>query len=326
MSMPPDAPPQPPAGTGPQAVARPQFSLRSWLLRHLRLLLAVLGGTMLSALIAIQSINTSSCSGSWPCDTLQSLARAKDAQAFEQAVQGVALPVKQSLVGRVAPAAASAAYAASGPSVPALVATSILPLRSMLLFDSLLLVPAYVGLLLLYLVLLQPLAYPPPARLPEEPPQVPLREWWLHAACLLAVAAGVFDIAENGMTVRAAEDALDHLLADPTVRDVQLATLLKWQLIGAATAVLGLLCWRLRNDARLGTRARWLQVAALCSVATAALLLVPYAWPEGLAAMPGGGLFGLALLLVGTVLWRAAPQLQASEQTSLVPEPIGRAA
>lgn len=309
-------PPESPPSSGPASAwqaAQPPFSLRGWLLRRLRLLLAILGGTMLLAVIVIQSINTSSCSGPWPCDTLQALANAQDAQAFEQAVQRVALPVKQSLVGRIAPAAASAAAAASGPALPALVATSILPLRSMLLFDSVMLVPAYVGLLLLYMVLLQPLVYPPQPRAPDAPPHVPRQEWWLHAACLLAVAAGVFDIAENGMTTRAAEDALDHLLADPTVMDVQLATLLKWQLIGAAIAVLGVLCWRLQRHESLRAQARWLQAAALCSVATAALLLVPFAWPVVWAMQLGGGLFGLTLLLIGTALWRAAPQLQGNQ-------------
>lgn len=297
-----------PSATTP---APPRFSLRAWLLLHLRTLLVVLGGLFGVSFLLIALINAGSCRSAGFCDTLQALARAGDAQAFEQVVQQVARPVGESLVAQVAPVAASAAYAASGPAVPALVATSILPLRSMLLVDSVMLVPAYVGLLLLYLVLLQPMVYPAPPPDPALPPQVPAREWWLHAACLLAVAAGVFDIAENGMTVRAAEDALDHLLADPTVADVQLATLLKWQLIGAATGVVGMLCWQLRRDDRFTGQARWLQAAALSAVACAVFLLVPFAWPAGLAMQGGGALFGLTLLLTGTALWRASARWQS---------------
>jgi hypothetical protein len=97
-------------------------------------------------------------------------------------------------------------------------------LRCHLFVDSVFFVPAYVGLLLFFT-----LAFGPP---------VATHPWLRQLLCVPAVAAGLFDIAENSMTGRAIDDLLQFTLADATVADVTLASRVKWVLIGVALAVL----------------------------------------------------------------------------------------
>jgi hypothetical protein len=105
-------------------------------------------------------------------------------------------------------------------------------LRGNLFADSVLLVPAYVGLLLFFT-----LAFGPPSALHPNRRQL---------LCVPAVAAGLFDIAENGMTGRALDDLIELALVDATTADVSLAARIKWVLLGVA---LLLLAWRVLADA-----------------------------------------------------------------------------
>lgn len=136
-------------------------------------------------------------------------------------------------------------------------------LRTQLMVDSVGLVPGYVGLLL-YLML----ALGRAARLQ--------RGLWLHLACVPALAAGLFDIAENGMTGRAAQDLLQFVLADETVRDVRVASLVKWSCLATAFALLALLSLLAGlRDRETPVRPRWLLPlgGALAAVAAVTLAL-----------------------------------------------------
>jgi hypothetical protein len=168
---------------------------------------------------------------------------------------------------------------------PSATGASIGRLRCHLLADSLTLVPAYVGLVLLLT------------------PALCRRLAWHHpvavaALCLPVVATGFFDIAENGMTVTAAQDLLDGVLAAGTVSDVRAASLAKWWLAAFSFGLLGALAlraWRAERDRRL-----------LAGGALAAAGALAMAWGLGLASTPqpqwGMGLAIVALLLL--VWWR----------------------
>lgn len=155
-------------------------------------------------------------------------------------------------------------------------------LRCNLFVDSLGLVPGYVGLLVYFTLSFVPLAWGTVRR---------------HLCCGAALAAGLFDIAENGMTARALDDLILFVLADATVADVRHASQAKWLLLALACAVLGyLLFW---HGAAAGDRA-WRRRAAVLVAAAAPLLVAgAYIWRTGI------GLGLLAMMVALAVLaWR----------------------
>jgi hypothetical protein len=165
-------------------------------------------------------------------------------------------------------------------------------LRCHLFVDSLGFVPGYVGLLTIFTLLLAPIAG--------------LRRTLLvHALCVPAIAAGLFDIAENGMTILAAENLMDGLLVDATVQDVRLASLCKWSLVAAAFAVLAGLAWRAVATCRTADVSAWpLRVAAVGAALCAVMLVAGLASAfYGLLA-PGMIPGAIALALLGG--WRFA--------------------
>jgi hypothetical protein len=172
---------------------------------------------------------------------------------------------------------------------PAGVAPRFWRLRGNLFADSVLFVPAYVGLLLFFT-----LAFGPPAALQPSRRQL---------LCVPAVAAGLFDIAENGMTGRALDDLIELALVDATTADVSLAARIKWVLLGVA---LLLLAWRVFANA--APERPWRALAAvLCAGAGLAFAAGGAAsWQMAI----GTGL-PLALGGLGLLAWRAlrAPPL-----------------
>jgi len=165
-------------------------------------------------------------------------------------------------------------------------------LRCHLFVDSLGFVPGYVGLLTLFTLLLAPIAGL-------------RRPLLVHALCIPAIAAGLFDIAENGMTILAAENLMDGLLVDATVQDVRLASLCKWSLVAAAFAVLTVLAWRAIATRLIAGASAWpLRVAALGAALCAVMLVAGLASAfYGLLA-PGMLPGAIALALLGG--WRFA--------------------
>ncbi len=137
----------------------------------------------------------------------------------------------------------------------------IWPLRTQMFIDSLVLEPAYGGLLLLTLLAL---------RRRTRGPAAAGWDWPLQGACLLLACGVMCDLAENGMVIRAAEDGLHCLLAQGTVDDVHLATQLKWGFLGAALASTGLLARRVPSFA--STRA--LRIGSWAAIAVAPLAAV----------------------------------------------------
>ncbi len=166
-------------------------------------------------------------------------------------------------------------------------------LRCNLFVDSVGLVPGYVGLLLLFTLALARRAGVRHAAAP-------------HLLCAPAVAAGLFDIAENGMTGRALEDFQRVVLADATAHDVLVASLGKWGLVALAFAVLGVLAFTAARRA-LALQPRLLKLAALLALGAAVLtaagtaLVAPALLTWGMRA----GIVALALLAAWR--WRAGP-------------------
>lgn len=115
-------------------------------------------------------------------------------------------------------------------------------LRLNLLLDSVLLVPGYVGLLIVFTLALGPSRH---------------HAWLRQCLCVPAVGAGLFDLAENSMTGQALDDLIHRSLVDATVLDVTLASRLKWGLLALALLIL---CWR--SWGALKGRDRWLLVGA----------------------------------------------------------------
>lgn len=155
-----------------------------------------------------------------------------------------------------------------------------------LLFDSLLLVPGYTGLLIFFTLGLTARAG--------------LRGVLPHALCMPALAAALFDLAENGMTVRAADHFLFLVLADAAVQDVHDAALVKWWMLAIAACVLGVTAF---------AAARTRQVAhPLLKVGGALMLTGAFAWGAGLSLIQprsptvGVVLFAAALLVLA--VWR----------------------
>lgn len=158
-------------------------------------------------------------------------------------------------------------------------------LRCNLFADSVLLVPGYAGLLVYFTLSFVPLGWGTVRR---------------RLCCGAALAAGLFDIAENGMTARALDDLLHFVLADATVADVRHASQIKWLLIALACALLGhLLFW---YGAKAGDTL-WRRVAAGLAVLAAGLLVAGASvWRSGI----GLGMLAMvaALALLAWRQWR----------------------
>jgi hypothetical protein len=130
-------------------------------------------------------------------------------------------------------------------------------LRCNLLVDSVGFAPAYAALLALLTIALYR----------RRRPQGGLR---MHLLCIAAVIAFLFDVAENGMTMRAAEDALNAVLGEATVSDVRDASLIKWHAVALAFALMGSLAWWVSHAAHAApAERRWLRLAALAALAGA---------------------------------------------------------
>lgn len=153
-------------------------------------------------------------------------------------------------------------------------------LRAHLLADSLLLVPAYVGLLV-FLTL----------RYGPSPQRHPMGRQWL---CVPAVVAGLFDIAENSMTGRALDELMRTSLTDATVADITFASQLKWTMLGIALLIAA---WRCRSSVRSVRSVRHNTAALLCVLG--GLAMPVGAWFTLIPALHVGGacmLAGLGLL------------------------------
>lgn len=165
-------------------------------------------------------------------------------------------------------------------------------LRCHLLADSVLLVPGYVGLLVFFTLSLSGMAG--------------RRGYLPHLLCLPAVAAGLFDLAENGMRARAAEQLLYFVLADESVLDVRAASLSKWWLLSASAmlvAGLALGLWaRLGKPGRQGLAGAALLLGGLLMGAAA----LAWAWTLSASARPQPiwGMAAMAAGLLSLLVWR----------------------
>lgn len=153
-------------------------------------------------------------------------------------------------------------------------------LRDNLFFDSVLFVPGYVGLLLFFTLALGPQEHRALRQL----------------LCVPALAAGLFDIAENGMTGRALDDLVHFVLANETVADVRHASQAKWLLLALALAVLAPLAQR-----RAAGDTPWRTCAAALSGLAALALMAAVWWPAQALLLPGLLLTGAGL---GLLSWR----------------------
>jgi hypothetical protein len=159
-------------------------------------------------------------------------------------------------------------------------------LSCQLLFDSLFLVPGYTGLLIFFTLGLTARAG--------------LRGALPHALCMPALAAAMFDLAENGMTVRAADHLLFLVLADAAVQDVYDAALVKWWMLAIAAGVVGGAALAAANA---GSSARWVLVVGAALMATSAVALgVGLSMAQPPRPMVGATLFTTALFAL--VIWR----------------------
>ncbi|HUP06857.1 MAG TPA: hypothetical protein VMU47_06890 [Caldimonas sp.] len=189
-------------------------------------------------------------------------------------------------------------YAREIPDMPAPENYSIWPLRTQLLIDSLVLEPAYAGLLLLYGLALR--------RLAGRGAASEGWDWPFQLMCLLLAAGVMYDLAENGMIVRAAEDGLWHLLAQPTMVDVHDATRLKWTFLGAATLMIGLFA----RDRRIPPVRPWLGIGAWAAIIVAPLAAIQgvrlrFGTPlDGVLTMGLFVAFGVALVALGRAVWQ----------------------
>lgn len=164
---------------------------------------------------------------------------------------------------------------------------SINRLRCHLFVDSLAFVPGYVGLLVLLTLAL--------AR------RAGIGNVWLrHLLCVPAVAAGLFDIAENGITIVAAEELLLRLLSDATVLDVRLASLIKWWLAGLAFAGVGVLALLASRRTPEPSERRWLRVGGGLAAAGAVLLAAALGVASAAAIDPRPE-FGMAVALLAAL-------------------------
>ena len=168
-------------------------------------------------------------------------------------------------------------------------------LRAHLIVDSLLLVPGYAGLLVFFtLGLANRIGWGGP---------------WPHALALPAVAAGLFDIVENGLTARAAEHLVSFGLSDAAVLDVRAASLLKWWLVALTCVLVGAMATGLarRRDATDGRR--WLLAGGLLLLACGLGLALGCTWGTHWAGRPFPDAGALLLVpgLASLVVWRLRP-------------------
>jgi len=268
-------------------------SMKAWVFRHMHTLIGVFGTAFLLGTLIVFAIDSFGCQAHAGCDTLGSLGRSVHAADFEDVVWQSTGPV-------------ASAAPASAANAPTSAIVSIRPLRWMMFVDSLGIVPGYAGLLITFMVALYRLGASDPLPTTTKPRWWKVADWPLQLACFLAVSAAIFDIAENGMTVRAAEDALERLLADPTVADVHLATTLKWSFIALASAALGAIVLRARYADLTSARAiRVLMLSGVlaCGLTTLLLISGQFTALEKLTRL-GALSFALELALIGTGLWK----------------------
>lgn len=162
-------------------------------------------------------------------------------------------------------------------------------LRCNLLTDSVALVPAYVGVLV---VLTLGLVRAGAAR------------WQRWVWVAVALGAGAADLLENGLTLWALDawqqgawrGALDPVLSDALVANVRGASQAKWLLLAMALAVLGHLAWH----SQVAQRAVMCKsAAALCVLGALALPLGAWLWRPGIAI----GMVAMVLAM-GLLAWR----------------------
>lgn len=159
-------------------------------------------------------------------------------------------------------------------------------LSCQLLFDSLFLVPGYTGLLIFFT-----LGFTARAGLRGALP---------HALCMPALAAAMFDLAENGMTVRAADHLLFLVLADAAVQDVFDAALVKWWMLAIAAGLVG---GAAVAAAKASSSARWvLVVGAALVLASAAALCAGLLMAQ--PPRPTVGTVLMAMGLLSLIIWR----------------------
>ncbi len=168
-------------------------------------------------------------------------------------------------------------------------------LRAALTWDSLALVPAYVGLIVSAYFLMF-------SRLGRH------GSLWVHVLSVLPVAAGLYDLAENGMLGRAVRDFMTVSLADDTVRDVASAHDMKWLLMGASLAVLsglsGAVATR-QGQARPALGQLRFGHALLSALSMGAAVCLATGLWVGMAAVLSIGvvLMGLSLTALPTLAW-----------------------
>ena len=154
-------------------------------------------------------------------------------------------------------------------------------MRCNLVLDSLALVPAYVGLLVVFTL-----------GFLRRGADLPRTLAW----CLPAMAAGTADLLENGFTLQALAALGQGSLTEALVTAVRGASQAKWLLLALALAALGHLAWHTPAPARLQRR----MAAVLCAAAALALPVGAWWW------QPAIGLGMVAMVLGFAVLaWRA---------------------
>lgn len=269
--------------------ARSQAKRDPWWVRRLQPLIVVLLLAFALAIAAIFVLDGRIATGRWLSSETRMLDDARSAEEYEDVVR------RHAELG--------APLRAPGDNY------SIKPLRIQLFIDSLVLEPAYGGLLLLFMLALRRLARGPVERW----------DWALQFASLLLATGVMLDLAENGMVIRAAEDGLRGLLAQATVDDVHRATRLKWAFLGAAMLMVG----RFARDRRLPATPRSLRLGAWAAIAVAPLAAIQAA---RLRSAPTIELvllvalaiaFAAALVLIGRAVW----QLSAAVAQARAPSP-----
>ncbi|NML18837.1 hypothetical protein [Azohydromonas caseinilytica] len=178
-------------------------------------------------------------------------------------------------------------------------------------FDSLAIVPGYTLLFLIQYLLLKACLIAEPKRQasqekPLRNPSMNRHEVLFHLMCAVPVAAALFDLAENGMTVRAVEDAASYVLADATVADMRSASVWKWSLLAASCGLLAFLCWQAAKPMAGGSelvmslnpKERRFLKTALGLAAVAALVFGLFPWAPDLL-LAGMAAMGLAWACAG---------------------------
>src|SRR5262245_32816279 len=106
------------------------------------------------------------------------------------------------------------------------------------------------------------------------------------------------------MTMRAAEDALNHLLADPTVADVRLAGTLKWLFIGIAMLAIAMLALQAAARSDMAAPRNWLRTCCGCASLAGMSLLYRAFHQSPTLNLVTLSLFVVSLAAVGAMLWR----------------------